>query len=221
MDMEKANQRITALEGVLSEPKSQIAINSKGNGKSNTLVKDNFLRFYGIQQDVKKEVEKFNTVNKAIEDVKKEISDSQHSEDIKKKFFDALLIGLFDEDAFNISYKYVEFGMEKIVPLCNNNMPYSGMTKYYQSFRTMMDLDEAVQSDIIKTVSEKFDLMSTQDKYTNLVQLYNKYNPQVLAMISHHYDGKLEQKEIDRFYQSFIYYLEEMKVLLTMAGVKA
>ena len=75
MDMEKANQRITALEGVLSEPKSQIAINSKGNGKSNTLVKDNFLRFYGIQQDVKKEVEKFNTVNKAIEDVKKEISD--------------------------------------------------------------------------------------------------------------------------------------------------
>ena len=221
MDMEKANQRITALEGVLSEPKSQIAINSKGNGKSNTLVKDNFLRFYGIQQDVKKEVEKFNTVNKAIEDVKKEISDSQHSEDIKKKFFDALLIGLFDEDAFNISYKYVEFGMEKIVPLCNNNMPYSGMTKYYQSFRTMMDLDEAVQSDIIKTVSEKFDLMSTQDKYTNLVELYNKYNPQVLAMISHHYDGKLEQKEIDRFYQSFIYYLEEMKVLLTMAGVKA
>ena len=100
-------------------------------------------------------------------------------------------------------------------------MPYSGMTKYYQSFRTMMDLDEAVQSDIIKTVSEKFDLMSTQDKYTNLVELYNKYNPQVLAMISHHYDGKLEQKEIDRFYQSFIYYLEEMKVLLTMAGVKA
>ena len=223
MDMGKANQRIAALEDVLSQSKSQIAINSKGNkaDTDNKIVKDNFLRFYGIQQDVKKEVEKFNTVNKAIEDIKKEISDSQRSEDIKKKFFDALLIGLFDEDAFNISYKYVEFGMEKIVPLCNNNMPYSGMTKYYQAFRTMMDLDEAVQSDIIKKVSEKFDLVSAQDKYNRLMDLYNTYNPQVLAMISHHNAGKLEQKEIDGFYQSFISYLEELRVLLMMAGVKA
>ena len=220
MDMDKANQRITALREVLAEPKGKIGINSKGKGTGNQLVKDNFLRFYGIQQDVKKEVEKFNTVNKAIEDIKKEISDSQRSEDIKKKFFDAILIGLFDEDAFNISYKYVEFGMEKIVPLCNNNMPYSGMTKYYQAFRTMMDLDEAVQSDIIKKVSEKFDLVSPQDKYDRLMDLYNTYNPQVLAMISHHYAGKLEQKEIERFYQSFIFYFDELRVLLMMSGVK-
>ena len=220
MDVEKANKRITALEEVLSEPKSQIAINSKGKGKGNKLVKDNFLRFYGIQQDVKKEVEKFNTVNKVIEDIKKEISDSQRSEDIKKKFFDALLIGLFDEDAFNISYKYVEFGMEKIVSLCNNNMPYSGMTKYYQAFRTMLDLDEAVQSEIINNVSEKFDLVSPDDKYDNILDFLSRYNPQILSMISDKNAGKLEQTEINRFYQSFNNYLKEMKVLLDMAGVK-
>ena len=222
MDVEKANQRITALEEVLMKPQGEIAINSKGNkaGTDNKLVKDNFLRFYGIQQDVKKEVEKFNTINKAIEDIKKEISDAQRSENVKKKFFDALLIGLFDEDAFNISYKYVEFGMEKIVSLCNNNMPYSGMTKYYQAFRTMMDLDEAVQSEIINNVSEKFDLVSPDDKYDNILDFLSRYNPQILSMISDKNAGKLEQTEINRFYQSFNNYLKEMKVLLDMAGVK-
>ena len=222
MDVGKANQRITELEEVLMKPQGEIAINSKGNkaDTDNKLVKDNFLRFYGIQQDVKKEVEKFNTVNKAIEDIKKEISDSQRSEDIKKKFFDALLIGLFDEDAFNISYKYVEFGMEKIVSLCNNNMPYSGMTKYYQAFRTMMDLDQAVQSEIINNVSEKFDLVSPDDKYDNILDFLSRYNPQILSMISDNNAGKLEQTEINRFYQSFNNYLKQMKVLLDMAGVK-
>ena len=220
MDMKEANQRITALEEVLMKPKGEIAINSKGKGTTNKLVKDNFLRFYGIQQDVKKEVEKFNNVNKAIEDIKKEISDSQRSEEIKKKFFDSLLIGLFDEDAFNISYKYVEFGMEKIVPLCNNNMPYSGMTKYYQAFRTMMDLDEAVQSEIINNVSEKFDLVSPDDKYDNILDFLSRYNPQILSMISDNNAGKLEQTEINRFYQSFNNYLKQMKVLLDIAGVK-
>ena len=222
LDIGKANQRITELEEVLMKPQGEIAINSKGNkaDTDNKLVKDNFLRFYGIQQDVKKEVEKFNTINKATEDIKKEISDSQRSENIKKKFFDALLIGLFDEDAFNISYKYVEFGMEKIVLLCNNNMPYSGMTKYYQAFRTMMDLDEAVQSEIINNVSEKFDLVSPDDKYDNILDFLSRYNPQILSMISDNNAGKLEQTEINRFYQSFNNYLKQMKVLLDMAGVK-
>ena len=71
IDMEMANQRILFLEKFLNSPVGNITINSKGNLPGNSLVKDNFLRFYGIQQAVKKEVKKYNIVNNAIAGIKK------------------------------------------------------------------------------------------------------------------------------------------------------
>ena len=54
LDIEKANQRISALEEIVNVPVNEIPINSKGNQPGNRVVIDNFLRFYGIQQAVKK-----------------------------------------------------------------------------------------------------------------------------------------------------------------------
>ena len=75
MDTERANQRISELEGVLNSPVNAISINSKGNLPGNTLVRDNFLRFYGIQQIVRREVEKFDSVKKAIAEIRGYMSD--------------------------------------------------------------------------------------------------------------------------------------------------
>ena len=76
MDIEKANQRINALEQVLNVPVNEIPINSKGNRAGNRVVIDNFLRFYGIQQIVKKEVEKFDCIVKSIEEIKEALDNN-------------------------------------------------------------------------------------------------------------------------------------------------
>ena len=65
-DMVLVNQRINELNEILRNPKEPLPINSRGNQPGNTIVKDNFLRFYGIQQAVKNEVEKYNCLIKCI-----------------------------------------------------------------------------------------------------------------------------------------------------------
>ena len=69
IDQNLANQRITALQEILVSNNGIIHINSKGNIAGNSVIKDNFLRFYGIQQAVRKEVEKYDSLNKAIEEI--------------------------------------------------------------------------------------------------------------------------------------------------------
>ena len=70
----EAYQRIDALEQVLNAPVNEIPINSKGNRAGNRVVIDNFLRFYGIQQAVKKEVEKYDCIVKSIEEIKEALN---------------------------------------------------------------------------------------------------------------------------------------------------
>jgi len=69
IDQNLANQRIKALRKILASNNGSIPINSKGNTEGNSVIKDNFLRFYGIQQAVRKEVEKYDSLNKAIEEI--------------------------------------------------------------------------------------------------------------------------------------------------------
>ena len=69
IDQNLANQRIEALRKILASNNGSIPINSKGNTEGNSVIKDNFLRFYGIQQAVRKEVEKYDSLNKAIEEI--------------------------------------------------------------------------------------------------------------------------------------------------------
>ena len=76
LDIEKANHRTNALEQVLNAPVNEIPINSKGNRAGNRVVIDNFLRFYGIQQAVKKEVEKFYCIVKSIEEIKEALNNN-------------------------------------------------------------------------------------------------------------------------------------------------
>ena len=76
MDMKEANHRINELEQVLNAQVNQIPINSKGNRVGNRVVIDNFLRFYGIQQIVKKEVEKFDCIVKSIEEIKEALNNN-------------------------------------------------------------------------------------------------------------------------------------------------
>ena len=70
----EAYQRIDTLEQVLNTPVNEISINSKGNRAGNRVVIDNFLRFYGIQQAVKKEVEKYDCIVKSIEEIKETLN---------------------------------------------------------------------------------------------------------------------------------------------------
>ena len=218
LDMGLAKQRISVLEEILDSSVKVIPINSKGNLPGNSLVKDNFLRFYGIQQDVKREVEKYDSVKKAIEDIEAAMGKADRLETLRKTFFDAVLVSLFEDDGFNMSYKYVQFGMEKVAVLCDNSMPYSGLSKYYQAFNSMQALEDTVQADLTQNTNTKFNMMSPKEKKERLDKLLAMYNPQVLAMISQNYIGKLEQKEIDGFYAAFIQYLQSVNILLTMSG---
>ena len=76
LDIEKANQRISVLEEIVNAPVNEIPINSKGNRVGNRVVIDNFLRFYGIQQAVRKEVEKYDCIVKSIEEIKEALNNN-------------------------------------------------------------------------------------------------------------------------------------------------
>ena len=206
------------LNNILSTESVTVSINSKGNDEENTIVKDNFLRFYGVQQIVKREIEKYNSITDAISIITEAVREETDIEILRKTFFDAVLVGLFEDDGFNMSYKYVQFGMEKIAMLCDNSMPYSGLSKLYQGFNSVRALDVAVKADITQNANTRFNMMSPKEKKAALDKLLAMYNPQVLAMISQNYAGKLEQKEIDGFYASFIQYLQNLNMMLMMSG---
>jgi len=218
INAEIANQRISMLNNILSTESVTVSINSKGNDKENTIVKDNFLRFYGVQQIVKSEIEKYNSITDVISNITEAVREETDIEILRKTFFDAVLVGLFEDDGFNMSYKYVQFGMEKIAMLCDNSMPYSGLSKYYQAFTNLRAMDSAVQADITQNANTRFNMMNPKEKKAALDKLLAMYNPQVLARISQNYAGKLEQNEIDGFYTSLIQYLKDLDLMLMMSG---
>ena len=218
MDMEMANRRISTLEGILNSPVGAIPINSKGNQPGNSLIKDNFLRFYGIQQDVKKEVGKYDSANKAITDIKTAMKVVNRLDILRKAFFAGVLVGMFSDDGFNMSYKYVQLGMEKTAVLCANGMTYAGYSKYYQAFVSMTNIEEVVAEEFIQKANDKFNVMNPKDKLEKIDKLLNVYTPQMLAMISQKYEGDLARSDIDAFYSLFVNYLNETKFMLMMSG---
>ena len=213
-----AEQRKTELQAVLNTTGDSIAINSKGNLPGNSLIKDNFLRFYGIQQAVRKEVEKYDIINKTIKDIDELKEQLAHKDKLKTTFFAAIIGDIFEDDGFNMSYKYVEFGMEKTELLCDNSMPYSGLSKYYQAYYSMCALNQAVQDDITQKANDRLNVMTPKEKMEKLEKLMTMYNPQVIARISQNFEGKLEQQEINTFYQAFIKYLDDLRIQIMMSG---
>jgi len=221
IDQNLANQRITALQEILVSNNGSIHINSKGNNVycNNSVIKDNFLRFYGIQQAVRKEVEKYDSLNEAIEEINMDVVNTQNADALKKTLFVAFLVDLFADDGFTISYDYVEFNMQKVAILCNNTMPYASLSKYYQVFESMQTLDASIRNEIANEANTKFEAMNNVDKLKKVMTLLNNYNPQMLSLISENYKGRTEQNEIDAFYLSFVKYLMDLRIQLNMAGV--
>ena len=219
IDQNLANQRITALQEILVSDNGSIPINSKGNIAGNSVIKDNFLRFYGIQQAVRREVEKYDSLNKAIEEINMAVVNTQNADALKRTLFVAFLVDLFADDGFTISYDYVEFNMQKVAILCNNTMPYAGLSKYYQVFESMQTLDAPIRNEIANEANTRFEAMKNVDKLKKVMTLLNNYNPQMLSLISENYTGRTEQNQINAFYSSFVQYLNQLHIQLNMAGV--
>ena len=138
---------------------------------------------------------------------------------MKKTLFVAFLVDLFADDGFTISYDYVEFNMQKVAILCNNTMPYTGLSKYYQVFESMQTLDASIRNEIANEANTKFEAMNNVDKLKKVMTLLKNYNPQMLSLISENYTGRIEQNQIDAFYLSFVQYLNRLRIQLNMAGV--
>ena len=199
-----AYQRISTLEGILNLPAGTIPINSKGNQPGNAVVKDNFLRFYGIQQIVKQEVKKFDSLIKTIEIIKEHINNEKFNRTMMRTFVRAVFTDTLNDDGFNISYKYSCPELNQEVILCNSSMPFYGLAKHYQAFKNMKKLETMILEDIDQHSNEKFCNMSPKDKKERLDKLLAMYNPQLLAMISQSYAETTECREIDNFYSEFI-----------------
>ena len=222
IDMELAQQRINQLMDILNNPAESVAINSKGNlpETENSLVKDNFLRFYGIQQIVKREMEKYDGITKTIADIKNCLEDNSKNSEHLKSFFTIVLTDLFEDDGFNLYYKYEKLGVEKSVPMCDNSMPYFGLGKYYQAFQTLYNLDFVTQENMIKNATKKFEIMTAKEKMKRVEELLSLYSPQTLVRISQSYEGTIDYKKMDSFYESFISYLDEIRILLMMINTE-
>lgn len=214
-----ANAKKARLQSVLDNVKGIVSINSKGNRDDNAIVLDNFLRAYGIQNVVKQEVDKYNKIKAALAAIDEMGAGAGVRAANRKVLFDAILVGHFVDDGFNITYNYVEFGMQKQAVLCDNTMPYAGLSKYYQAFEQLMVLEKTVLDKLKVEVNTKFNAMSAADKLAVVDKFMAYYSPDLLAMISNNYIGNPVQEDINNFYKEFNSYLYQLKIVLSMPGM--
>ena len=208
-----ANERLKQLnKWVTSEPEKEDLLNKSNN---DAYLEDNFLRFYDLQQLTQAELDKVQKVQQAIQDVEKLVNQSNQKLDRQKCFFDTLLVDGFKEDPFSISYVHTKYGMETELVLCDHEMPFSGLSKYYQAFINFLDMDDHLYQELKTNTNKqiKANAVSVLAKINKLLEIYT---PTMISMIVDGYDMNAKQDEIRIFYQDFVQYLSKTRTLFSI-----
>lgn len=179
-------------------------------GSEDLVMMDFYLMAPVLNEKVHKELEKRETLNQKIEEWAKMLGEKQSGTVQKTNFFNAIFTGAIAYGK-KITFTYDEFGMEKVVELQNNTMPY-GQAGAYQAYLTYETLDAAVKQKITALTMARMDEEESAEVRAAVDGLNAKMSQRIAGYLSF-YAGDLKQKEIESFYQEFMKAFQDFKVM--------
>lgn len=179
-------------------------------GSEDLVMMDFYLMAPVLNEKVHKELEKRETLNQKTEEWAKMLGEKQSGTVQKTNFFNAIFTGAIAYGK-KITFTYDEFGMEKVVELQNNKMPY-GQAGAYQAYLTYETLDAAVKQKITALTMARMDEEESAEVRAAVDGLNAKMSQRIAGYLSF-YAGDLKQKEIESFYQEFMKAFQDFKVM--------
>lgn len=188
--------------------KDQIILSVKGAkpGAENDVLQDNYLRFPDIELLTEEELKKAAALDQKIEELKNMLTDAGKSGKQKEDFFNAIFTGVIEMGLSKIVYKYQEFGMDEILDLQNNKMPYAKCA-VYQAYLTYGDLNEEMRGKIVEETADKLDNLEEEDLVV-AKKIKDRYTPDFLKNVLSNVATDRNREEIKAFYQDFMQALQ-------------
>ena len=183
-----------------------ISIKGAKPGAEEDVLRDNYLRFPDVEVIVEEELAKAAALEKKITELEEELSVGGLEDKLKKDFFNAIFTGVAEMGLSKIVYKYEEFGMEEVLDLQNNKMPY-GRCAVYQAYLTFKDLNEELRLRIIEEAADKLDNLEEEDLEV-AKKIKARYTPDFLKNVLSNVATDRNREEIKAFYQDFMQELQ-------------
>ncbi len=179
-----------------------ISIKGARPGSEEDILHDNFIRFPDIAAVAEKELGKLAAVDGRISELENMFNENGKNDRVKDEFFNAVFTGVIEMGLSKMVYRYEEFGMEEVLDLQNNKMPYAKCA-VYQAYLTFADLSEEMRVRITDQTAEKLDNLEEEDLEA-AKKIKARYTPDFLKNVLSNVATDQNREEIKVFYQDFM-----------------
>lgn len=186
-----------------------VTLSTKGAraGSEETVLADNYFRYPAIEAVVREQLAKAAALDAEIAKLEKLAEESMGQMDAQETFFNAVFTGVIKTERAKMTFTYEQFGMEEVLDLQNNSMPYGSKAPLYQAYLTFKDLDDEMTGMIRERATEAIDNM-TDEIYEVSKQIKARYTSDFLKMTLSKVAMDKNRKEIQAFYQEFMQALQ-------------
>lgn len=186
-----------------------LTLSTKGAraGSEETVLNDNYFRYPEIEAVVREQLAKIEALDEKIKKIERDGEEIIDQQDAQETFFNAVFTGVIKLERAKTTFTYEQFGMEEVLDLQNNSMPYGQKAPLYQAYLTFKGLDEEMAGMIRERTSDSLDNM-TDEIYEVSKQIKTKYSSDFLKMTLSKVAMDQNRKEIQAFYQEFMQALQ-------------
>jgi hypothetical protein len=187
-----------------AENTGKLSISTKGANQNaeKTVLRDNFLRFPAVIQQVESELVKVKAYEDALAVLASEQSEGGDEVKRMEAFYNALFTGAIEIALSKVVFKYQEYGMDEVIDLQNNKMPYA-KCQVYQAYLTFTELDDSMRDRIIERGNDNMDNL-TEEMLATAAKIKEKHSSGYLKACMENYAADAKRDEIKAFYQDFI-----------------
>ena len=214
VDQSRLDEVITKLKTIRAEMymddniEKTVLLSVKGAkpGAEKDILHDNFIRFPDIAAMTEEELKKVTAADEKIAKLELMMKESSKTDREKEEFFNAVFTGVVEMGLSKIIYKYEEFGMEEVLDLQNNKMPYAKCA-VYQAYLTFQDLNEEMRVRITDETANKLDNLEEADLDV-AKKIKARYTPDFLKNVLSNVATDRKREDIKAFYQDFMQALQ-------------
>ena len=178
-------------------------------GSEDLVMMDFYLMAPVLNEKVRTELKKREVLHQKVAEWEKLLEEKKIGGAQKMNFFNAIFTGVIVYGK-KITFTYDEFGVEKVVELQNNTMPY-GQAGAYQAYLTYETLDAGVKQKIAALTMARMDEEDSAEVRAAVDGLNAKMSQRIAGYLSS-YEENLKQKEMESFYQEFMKAFQNFKV---------
>ena len=204
--LKELSQRLILLrdEGKKAENQRNYVIGIRGAHSQylDNVLMDNYFRYPVLNQKVSRELQRQRLVEDALKKTNELLAGVGADERLKEHYFNALFTGCIQMLPSKIVFTYEEYGISTTIDLQNAGMTYS-KCGVYQAFLTYLSLEPEMRERIEQETEYRLDSMD-ESIYNCAVNIYQKYNKDLLKLILSSVENDPKYGEIEFFYKEFI-----------------